>query len=237
LAVTVVCLWRRRRETKRFLWLVTVPASILLLFSIPAVNHLLVGSLEWQYPPAGERPPDCGAIVVLDAGVRFPDAGRPEAEPDLDSMRRCVHAARVYHQGPRCPVVVTGGTADVGGSGQVAAEVLADFLVRLGVKPSDLILEKRSRSTYENAVECRRVLEQRGIRRVVLVTDATHLCRAVRCFRRQGVEVLPSGCWYQASEFRWEAGSFLPHPAAAESSRAVFHEWAGLGWYWLRGRI
>jgi uncharacterized SAM-binding protein YcdF (DUF218 family) len=209
----------------------------LILFSLPAVNYHLLGTLEWQYPPVEGRPSDAEAIIVLDAGIRFADAVRPEAEPELDSMRRCVEAAKVYHRGKPCPLIVTGGNTDPHGSGQVASEVLADFLVRLGVRQSDLVLEKQSRSTYENAVECRRLLEQRGIQRVILVTDATHMRRAVRCFRRQGIDVYPWPCWHQATEFSWQPSSFLPSPGAAYAFMAVAHEWAGLTWYWLRGRI
>ena len=240
LALTLIWLWRRCRELKFStgrLLLLTGPAVLLLLLSVPALAHPLLGTLEWQYPPQDKRPQDADAIVVLDAGIRFPNSVRKEAEPDFDSMRRCIHAAKLYHQGKPCPVVVTGGYRDPAGSGQTAAGVLADFLVQLGVKRSDLILEEKSLSTYENAVGCRDILEERGIHKIVLVTDATHLCRAVRCFRRQGIDVSPSGCWYQAAEFPWKVTAFLPSPGGASAFQAVFHEWAGLAWYWMHGRI
>jgi uncharacterized SAM-binding protein YcdF (DUF218 family) len=237
LAVVLVCLWRRRRETPRVLWLLTVPVAVLLVSSIPAVNYPLLGSLEWGYPPRNERPAKAEAIVVLDGGVSFPDATRPEAELGPDSMRRCAHAAALYHQGRPCPVVVTGGYRDPHGSGRTISQVMGDFLTRLGVKPDNLILEDRSRSTYQSAVECRRLLDERGIRRVVLVTDAFHLRRAVGCFRKQGVEVFPSGSWYQATEFRWEAGTFLPNLGGAQAFQSVLGEWAGLAWYRLLGRV
>jgi uncharacterized SAM-binding protein YcdF (DUF218 family) len=58
-------------------------------------------------------------------------------------------------------------------------ELTGDFLVEHGVKRADLIVEKGARSTYENALESRKLLERREIREVILVTEATHMRRAV----------------------------------------------------------
>jgi uncharacterized SAM-binding protein YcdF (DUF218 family) len=51
--------------------------------------------------------------------------------------------------------------------------------VEHGVKRADLIVEKGARSTHENALETRKLLERREIREVILVTEATHMRRAV----------------------------------------------------------
>lgn len=98
-------------------------------------------------------------------------------------------------------------------------------------------LETQSRTTYENAVESKRLLEQRGIGKVVLVTEAIHLPRGVGCFRRQGFEVVPAACQYRATRFELAPSRFLPNANAALNFQEVWHEWLGLAWYWLRGRI
>jgi hypothetical protein len=64
----------------------------------PAVAHVALGSLEWQYAPANEMPIDAEAIVVLSAGVRPPSGARAEAELDEDSLQRCLHAANLYQR-------------------------------------------------------------------------------------------------------------------------------------------
>jgi uncharacterized SAM-binding protein YcdF (DUF218 family) len=234
LIAVLVGLWLRRRESGRWLLATTVCVAALVMASMPAIVYPLVGSLEWQYPPDDTRPNEAQAIVVLDAGIRFPDRTRRRAELDLDSMRRCVHAAELYHQGNSCPVVVTGGAIDPGGSGVVVADVLGEFLQRLGVKPADILFERTSRSTRENARECGALLADHRIDRIVLVTDATHLPRAVGCFRKEGFQVYPSGCYYLATEWRWNVSAFVPNPSAAQSFRAVCHEWIGMGWYAVR---
>ena len=116
------------------------------------------------------------------------------------------------------------------------AEVMRDFLIGVGVNPADVLLEDQSRTTYENAVGCARLLRGRQVGTVVLVTDAVHMYRAERCFRKQGLTVIPAPCNYRATEFRWSLPAFLPHAHAAVGSQEVFHEWLGTLWYWCRGR-
>jgi uncharacterized SAM-binding protein YcdF (DUF218 family) len=47
-------------------------------------------------------------------------------------------------------------------------------------------------NTYENAVNVRKILESRGIKKVLLVTSAMHTPRSLKIFQRQGVEVIPA---------------------------------------------
>jgi uncharacterized SAM-binding protein YcdF (DUF218 family) len=171
------------------------------------VSRLALGSLEWQYPPQQERPADVEAIVVLAGGVIPPDGARDRAKLDEESP------------------------------GPTGAELMRAFLVQLGVRRGDLLVEDASRSTYENAVESTRLLREHHLRRVALVTDAVDLFRAVRCFRKQGVEPLPSASHYRAGRFEWSLVAFLPSPGALRGCRRVWHEWLGAGYYWLRGRI
>lgn len=230
-------LWRRRREPNRSLLPLLIPLAALVAWNTPAVAHLATLSLESHYPPQEDRPPDADAIVVLAAGLLPPEGPRVRAELDEDTLHRCLHAARLYRQGPACPVVVSGGKVDPETPGPACAPVMHDFLRQLGLPASDLIMEGRSRTTFENAVECARLLERRGLRRVVLVTDAVDMFRAEHCFRRQGVEVLPSPCHYRATPFHPSVSSFLPVPGAGVSCQRAWHEWLGTAWYWWHGRI
>jgi uncharacterized SAM-binding protein YcdF (DUF218 family) len=216
---------------------VTAAFAALTLFCTPAVSHLALGSLEWRYPPLEQRPDDAGVIVVLSAGVIGPDEPGGRAELDEDTVRRCFHAARLYRQGRPCPVVVSGGKVEEEKPGPPCAELMRDLLVQFGVPPSDVLVESASRTTYENAVECRQLLTGRALNRVVLVADAVDLYRAVLCFRKQGVEPVPSASWYRARRFEWSLFAFLPSPEAARANQRVWHEWLGVLWYRLRDRV
>jgi len=235
-ALTLASLWWKRGKSRRLLVL-TIVFVLLSVLSTPLACYLALGSLEWGYPPLQERPEDIEAIVVLSGYVRVLDAEGKQVELGVDTLYRCLRAAEVYHQGKPCPVVVSGGKSDFTSPGPPLAVPMREFLLKLGVRDCDLLVEDRSRTTYENAVESCRLLDERGLHKIVLVTDAAHLKRAAGCFCKQGVEVIPCGCRYRARRMDWSARSLLPNPSAAEGFREAWHEWLGVGWYGFRGRL
>lgn len=237
LAVLLLVLWRKRREQRRLLLALTLVFLLLTTCSLPAVSYVALGSLEWSYPPLRQVPADVQAIVVLSGYIHPADDVRPEPELGEDTLYRCLRAAEVYKQVKPCPMVVSGGAVDAAWGGPLIAPRMRDLLVQLGVPASEIAVEDRSRSTWENAIETQKLLEPRGINKVILITDAAHLPRAVRCFRKQGIEVTPCGCRYRATSFKGRLSSFLPHPAAAGGFLEAWHEWLGLAWYWMHGRI
>lgn len=59
----------------------------------------------------------------------------------------------------------------------------------------------RSRGTYDLSKRpgSKELLGERGIRRVVLVTEAVHMRRSASCFEKQGFEVIPAPCHFRSS--------------------------------------
>jgi uncharacterized SAM-binding protein YcdF (DUF218 family) len=232
---SLACLWYRRREVRRCLVLAFVPWSALYLVSTPLVVRQMARSLTGRYDRLERRPLDAPAIVVLSGAVHRPDDRR--AELGASSITRCVAAAEIYLSTEPCPVLVTGGSGDPWITGPPAAVLMASFLKTLGVREGHLIVEGNATSTFENAVESARLLKARGIRRAVVVTDATHLRRAEGCFRRQGIDVVSAASQSRITLSPLRATDFLPSATAAWRSETVFHEWLGLLWYWVNGRI
>jgi uncharacterized SAM-binding protein YcdF (DUF218 family) len=238
LALGIVGLWRTRPAIprRRLLW-VTIPFVLLSILCMPLVCYFFLGSLEWAYPPLTKRPPDVEAIVVLAGYVRPPDELVPEPELGMNTYYRVQRASELYHEGKPCPIVVSGGSVQRGAPGPSCAEAMRARLLKLGVPSADIILEDRSQSTYENALECAQILRERRFTQVVLVTDATHLMRSELCFRKLGLDVIPCGSAYRATALNPTLADFVPDPADFEVIDLVIHEWVGLAWYWLRGRI
>jgi uncharacterized SAM-binding protein YcdF (DUF218 family) len=237
LGAGLVTLWRRRRERVRRLLLATLSFAALAALSMPAIAYVSSGMLEWPYPLTESRPADAEAIVVLGGGMHPPDATRLRAEMNEATLFRCLHAAAVYRGGKPCPVVVCGGKIAPGPSTPPLAALMREFLRDLGVKDDDIIAEDKSLTTHENAVECRKRLHERRIGKVVLVTDAVHMFRAVRSFRKQGIPVVPSACHHRATEFEWTLWAFLPSADAIQDHQRTLHEWLGSAWYWVRGYL
>ncbi len=77
-------------------------------------------------------------------------------------------------------------------------------------------------------------LRSRGMRRIALVTEAYHMMRAERCFRKQGLETLPAPCGFRTLKFN--AGEWLfPGWNPLSYNEAALHEYGGIAVYWLRG--
>src|ERR1019366_7836195 len=69
---------------------------------------------------------------------------------------------------------------------------LSSELVEWGVPRTAILVDARSRTTRENAVETERILTARGARSLLLVTSALHMPRAVAAFRKTRLSVIPS---------------------------------------------
>ena len=112
---------------------------------------------------------------------------------------------------------------------------MRQLLQQAGVAESMIWTEERSRSTYENAAEGARILRQHGIRKILLITSATDMLRAERCFRKQGLDVVPAPSAYR--RFQPSLQELLPSWRAAAQNEHTLHETLGLAWYWVRGWI
>jgi uncharacterized SAM-binding protein YcdF (DUF218 family) len=122
------------------------------------------------------------AIVVMGARVL------PRGQPSRALYARAERAAQLFHEGAAPLVLVSGGRVDMPKSeARAGCEVLAQHQV-----PSHAcLLEEQSRSTAQNAEFSAPLLRERGVRRLVLVSDGYHLLRAAACFRSQGFLVTP----------------------------------------------
>ena len=123
-------------------------------------------------------------LVVLGGAMLVPGTG-PRAALGYDSYLRGVYAGWILKRF-QFPLVVTSGAGGL-------AEGLASLLQSEGVPPNSIVLERRSRTTVENAGYVKELLEQRSTRlsglRIVIVTSDFHCFRARRAFAKQGLKV------------------------------------------------
>jgi uncharacterized SAM-binding protein YcdF (DUF218 family) len=237
LGLAVANLWRKRRESRRRLLVLTSLVVLLGILSTPVVGAFALRTCEGRFAPLEQRPGDAEAIVVLAGAVSLEDETGGPAQMEADTVHRCLHAAELYRQGAACLVLVSGGKVSAAVPGPAFARVMQGFLIRLGVRESDLLVEDSSRTTHENAVESRRLLDRHHIRKIVLVTDALHMGRALRCFRKQGLEVVPAPCYFRGGCRDFTLRDLLPAPSGADDCRDAVHEWLGVLWYQLQGRL
>ena len=121
------------------------------------------------------------AIVVLGAGV---EVDRPS--PVFEARLR--HAVELHQAGSAPLLVFTGGTG--AGDRLSEAEVGRNYALAAGVSSRAIRMETRSRTTYQNLEEAKRILDAEGIPRSVrIVSDPDHLLRATWMAHRLGFGV------------------------------------------------
>ena len=179
----------------RFLLLVAV--GVLWVASMPIVADYLNWTLERQYPPlAVEDTPTADAIVVLGGGISGP--APPRLTLDLsDAADRVLHAARLYRAGKAPVVVVSGGVIPWLGADIPEASSMQTLLQEWGVPGGSIHAEGASRNTHENAVFTRQLLVEQGLHRVLLVTSAMHMPRALATFTSAGIDAVAAPTDYR----------------------------------------
>lgn len=196
---------------------------VLLAVSMPVGSNRLANWVE-RYPPLDlSAPVAADAIVVLAGGIRrdAPLPGQATLTPEpLERLAGGVVVARATH----LPMLLSGGRVE---PGIAEADVMQEVLVQaFGMQAR--WLEQRSRTTRENARESAKILLPLGMRRVVLVTSALHLPRAVREFEAAGFTVIPAPTGLDspgacvASLHCW-----LPNGPALAQSHAALYEMLG----------
>jgi uncharacterized SAM-binding protein YcdF (DUF218 family) len=237
MAAALIQLWRKRPADRRRLAWIIGPFLLLSLISTSAVAYLALGTLEWSYASRTELSECPEIVVVLSGYMTAPKEDRNLAELGPDTYYRCLHALSLYRQFGGCRILVSGGLSEGAPEGPTLADAMHTFFREHGVAENQLLVENRSLTTRENAVECSRILRERGISKIVLVTEAKHLRRASLCFQEQGIAVTPSSCHAYTSRYRNQLEDYLPSPQGAGHFLDAFHEWVGLGYYKLRGWI
>lgn len=226
-------LWSSSR-LRRFGASMVVAGWVLIgLASSSWVGGALMASLERPYPPhSADECTKADAIVLLGGAIRPVLAG--DLVPRLHrASDRIWQAARLYHAGCAPRILISAGGNIEPPLVAPESEAIAEMLTDLGVPFSALVLEAESRNTQGNAAFSRATLAPLGADRILLVTSAWHLRRAVALFERQGFDVVPVGADFRS--FRGCRGieCWVPSVGALEVTGLAMKEYLG---YWVQTR-
>ena len=235
IAGLVALLLRKRILAFAFVFIAT---ATLYAFSTDPLSYTLVRSLEERFAPVQTFPP-ATTIVLLTGGEvpRMPPRLYDEVNEAGD---RVMYAARLFHQGASPRILVTGGHLafyrSIEGSEAEASSRLLTGL--FGIDSSRILLETKSRNTYENGLYTRQLLDSLRLPlKIILVTSAMHMPRSVAVFKQLGYDVYPAPTDFRADvPHRVKLISLLPTIGALENSTTALHEWYGLLAYKLMGR-
>ena len=209
---------------------------ILALSAWTSLGAMMLNPLEERFP----RPPlpqKVDGIVVLGGG--FEGAinlvrGGYELNSGGDRMVETAILARRF---PEAKVVVSGGTGELLLEGEGDAATAPRLLGALGISADRLVLENKSRNTYENAVFSKALVTPKPGETWLLVTSAFHMPRAKALFDKAGFPTTPWPVDYRTSG-KEGFGLFRDNaPDSLQATTMAIREWIGLAAYWLSGRI
>jgi uncharacterized SAM-binding protein YcdF (DUF218 family) len=202
--------------------LVSLGTLLLVLVSYPFLPQALLSPLERRYPP----------LVSLDrlqAPGQAPIKWIVVLGGDLD---RTVEGLRLFRQLPGSKMIFTGGSIFGCSAGAVEG---AKISLYVGVQPEDIVLETGPRDTEG---EARLVKDLVARDRFILVTSAYHMPRAMALFKKQGLAPVPAPTGFLLGEdFHLSPWLFLPSADNLRTTEIAVHEYLGLAWGWLRGKL
>jgi uncharacterized SAM-binding protein YcdF (DUF218 family) len=215
-------------------WLLYPAALALLITGLMPVGKWLMLPLENRFPMLAEPPDRVDGIIVLGGAVDLAVAESRGLIAFKESAERNIALVEIAERHPDAKVVFSGGRGGIVGTGLTEADVVREFARRHGLD-GRVILEDRSRNTYENAVLSKPLAAPAPGERWLLVTSASHMPRSVGVFRQVGWPVVAYPVDYRTSD----EIEILAIPDAAnrwsecdEATKA----WIGLVVYWLTGR-
>jgi uncharacterized SAM-binding protein YcdF (DUF218 family) len=198
------------------------------------ISGYVLSTLEQDYPPVAiESLPAVDAIVVLGGFTDAAGSGINVIELN-DAVDRLFHGVRLYRAGKAPRVMLAGGAA----RGQSPEAIfMADLLAEFSIPRDKMLLEDKSRNTRENGINAVAIMREKGINKILLVTSAYHMRRAIGVFEKLGLDVVPAATDYQVLESDPSILDWLPNAEALMMTTLGIKEYLGWWVYRVRGWV
>jgi uncharacterized SAM-binding protein YcdF (DUF218 family) len=213
-----------------------ISTVVLIIAGWSPLGRAALMALEDRFPQSKLAEPITGFIMLGGAVDTHITAERGQATLN-EAGERVTTMAELSRRFPQARLLLSGGANHVLTSQSVTESAVArDLLIDLGVDPGRIEMEERSRDTCENAEQSLLLAKPQPAENWVLVTSASHMPRAVACFRAAGFSIIPFPVDYRT---RGAADLRRPVDSIADGLEALdlaAHEWIGLATYRLFGR-
>ena len=162
----------RRRILKLVPWL----SAALLAWLV------FTGVMIWNFGGKDHaKKSDC--IIVLGAAAHG-------AKPSPVFEERINHAVALFKRGEVSMILFTGGYGD--GASHAESEVAAAYAAARGIARTAMLTETKSRTTRQNLVEAKALMDAAGLKSAIIVSDPLHLKRAAVMAEDLGIPAVTS---------------------------------------------
>jgi len=175
----------RRAKPKRINY--ALRAELLLLLALAAAS---LGWCRWVYLQIERYAGlDQSAQAAPSDAICVFGAAEYDGRPSPVYRARLDHALALYHRGIAPLIITLGGN---GGDQYNEGAVGREYLMGMGVSEGAIIAETESRNSEDSARRIAVIARANGLRRLVIVSDGTHLFRIHEICAAEGLDVLTS---------------------------------------------
>lgn len=144
----------------------------------------------------------------------------------------------LYYKGRIKKLIFTGGSGSIEFPEKVEAVYVKKYLESIQFPDSALIIESKSKNTYENAIFTKKILDSLKIDgNFLLVTSAYHMHRSMAIFKKAGYKNITPYITNRSSGIRRYTFDhlFIPNAGALNGLEFLIHEWIGFIIYKIKG--
>ncbi len=154
-----------------------------------------------------------------------------------ESGERMLSTLMLYNSKKIKKILISGASGSLK-SDMIESDYLKLYLIRNGVHPADIICERSSQNTYQNALFTAKQLSKNtaNLPSCLLITSEYHMKRALACFNNTNLTVDPYVIKLDEKYVDW-FGYIIPQPSIIYRWNILLHEIIGFYCYKLNGYI
>jgi uncharacterized SAM-binding protein YcdF (DUF218 family) len=233
--IVLLLIWMRFSKPPRTKKRLLIAAIVI---AIVFTNPLLYRTVELAWQPEQVELPSgrvYEAGIVLGGMAGYDKYKRGHFG---DASDRFIQTANLYHRGIIKHILITGGVGSLVQDDPPEATFLKTAFLDNGIPDSVIIIESRSRNTYENAIYSKELIDSMHLRPpFVLITSAQHMKRSEHVFRKAGYDFVGFPCNYKVTPEKFSIlPSFVPAISLLDEWSLLIKEMVGLVVYKMTGK-
>ena len=141
---------------------------------------------------------------------------------------RMIFAEQLYYQGKIKKILISGGNGTLINNNYREAKEIKNHLIRNKIPEEDIWIENTSRNTYENASNSAKILKEKGVNSILLITSAIHMRRSLFCFEKANIRPTPFSTDYTSKTRKFNLEYMLiPSMEGFIKWQDLIHEYIG----------
>lgn len=218
-----------KKDKKAKLFLVFSFFWIFLTSYLPFSN-LLLKPLENEYKAYLDVNPTIKYVMVLGHAHVTNSEISPHSQLSGSALMRLTEGIRIFKKLDNAKLIVSGyaGDDDI----TPHAIISKNVAISMGVDENSIITFEKSKDTKEESIFAKELVKNE---KLILVTSAFHMKRAVKLFKEENIDLIPAPTDFLAKE----ENDYLREPNSKElrKTELAFHEYLGIAWATLVEKI